>query len=332
MQIVLDSYGAFLGVANGMFSISIRGGQTHTVAVRKVKSILVQKGASMSANAVILALENDVQLVFTDGIGRPVGQLWNSRFGSIGTIRKHQALFCQHPKGAHWAVGQVQRKIRYQLAFLQQLAHTLPEIRPAAERAYKVGERIGERLKALPLDPLLDAMQIAPSLRGWEGTVARQYFRVLSQALSPGYRFGERSRQPAKDWFNCVLNYLYGMLYTQIERALITAGVDPQLGVLHADQYNKPVMVYDFIEPYRIWAERIAFYLFQGHRLYESCFQPQGKKGIWLGREGKGIVIDAYHAYMQEAEVIDTKSYSRNGHLTRAAQQLAQQLLYFHPT
>lgn len=332
MQIILDSYGSFLGVTDGMFSVSIKGGSSHSIAVRKVKSILVQKGASLSANAIQLALENNVQIVFTDNIGRPIGQVWNSRFGSIGTIRKQQAYFTQHTQGGHWAIQQVLLKINYQIAFIEQLAHLETSLENTSQRAIKTAKQIVQKVEPLLLDPLLKNDKIAPSLRGWEGSVARQYFKVLSLALSPGYRFKERSRQPAKDWFNCVLNYLYGMLYGQVELALIGAGVDPQLGVLHADQYNKPVLVYDFIEAFRIWAERVTFQLFQGHMFYQNCFELKDKKGIWLAREGKQIAIDAFHKYMKENEIRGNKSFSRNAHINKSAQKLAQEILHFNPS
>src|SRR5262249_5380163 len=37
------------------------------------------------------------------------------------------------------------------------------------------------------------------------------------------YRFDGRSRQPAKDGFNAVLNYSYGVLYSLVERACVCA-------------------------------------------------------------------------------------------------------------
>jgi len=35
---------------------------------------------------------------------------------------------------------------------------------------------------------------------------------------------------PAKDEFNAMLNYGYGMLYGMIERSVVVAGLDPYIG------------------------------------------------------------------------------------------------------
>jgi len=46
-------------------------------------------------------------------------------------------------------------------------------------------------------------------------------------------------------------NYGYGILYSQVERALVLAGLDPYAGFIHADRPGKPSMTLDFIEEFR---------------------------------------------------------------------------------
>lgn len=77
----------------------------------------------------------------------------------------------------------------------------------------------------------------------------------------PCLRFKERSQHPARDMVNALLNYGYGILYGSIQVELIKAGIDPYIGVLHRDNYNKPVLVYDIIELYRTWIDEVVFSL-----------------------------------------------------------------------
>ncbi|MCB9349590.1 MAG: CRISPR-associated endonuclease Cas1 [Lewinellaceae bacterium] len=53
--------------------------------------------------------------------------------------------------------------------------------------------------------------------------------------------------------------------------------------MLHADEYNRPTLVFDMIEPYRHWAEWIASQAV--HRKYAArrCFRGQRAEGYWLG-------------------------------------------------
>ncbi len=50
---------------------------------------------------------------------------------------------------------------------------------------------------------------------------------------------------------NAALNYGYGILYGQVERALVLAGLDPYGGFIHADRPGKPSLVFDLIEEFR---------------------------------------------------------------------------------
>ena len=61
---------------------------------------------------------------------------------------------------------------------------------------------------------------------GVEGNGGRVYFSTLSEALPERYQFNGRSRNPAKDFFNCLLNYGYGVLYSLVEHGCILAGLD----------------------------------------------------------------------------------------------------------
>jgi CRISPR-associated protein Cas1 len=42
-----------------------------------------------------------------------------------------------------------------------------------------------------------------------------------------------------------MLNYSYGVLYSLVEKACILAGLDPFVGFLHTDNYNKKSLVFD---------------------------------------------------------------------------------------
>ena len=84
------------------------------------------------------------------------------------------------------------------------------------------------------------------SIMGIEGSGGRIYFEAISFILPDRYKFEGRSRNPAKDEFNALLNYGYGILYSKVEKACIIAGLDPYVGIIHTDHYNKKSLVFDF--------------------------------------------------------------------------------------
>jgi len=144
--------------------------------------------------------------------------------------------------------------------------------------------------------------QIAESFRGWEGSAGRHYFEALSACMPEAFAFKGRSFRPAQDEFNAMLNYAYGILYSRIERALMLAGLDPFVGFMHRDDYNTKSLVFDFIEPYRIYADRFVFRLFTGKKINKNYF-TQFTSGFSLNEEGKAFFVAPYLEYLDSEKI-----------------------------
>lgn len=79
------------------------------------------------------------------------------------------------------------------------------------------------------------------------------------------------------------------------------AGLDPCMGILHADQYNRPTLSYDFIELWRHWAEDTAIRLCLEDQLPENAFYiPGEREGVWLDKAGKAVVINTFLKFLDE--------------------------------
>jgi CRISPR-associated protein Cas1 len=325
MQVYLDSYGAFLGVRDGMFYLKPRQGEGQRLALRQVDAIFLSRGCSVSVAALELAVRHGIPVLLTDGIGRPLGQVWSGQYGSISTIRKHQALFSLSMAGLRFVAGLLRQRALNQLAVLEALRrqHEPPE--PGAwARAEGIIARMAERHSLA--GEIAEREALKQSLRGWEGTATRHYFQCLAAILPEPYRFAGRSKRPAYDPFNALLNYLYGMLYPMVELALMKAGLDPYTGILHADEYNKPTLVYDMIEPYRHWAEATAMRLCLDGSLPPDAFEESEREGFWLARPGKQAVISTFLAFMDEMQDYQGKPRRRTTHITLDALRLAGRL------
>src|SRR5262249_7906698 len=123
-----------------------------------------------------------------------------------------------------------------------------------------------------------------------EGSAGRAYFACLARLVPERYRFDGRSRHPAKDGFNALLNYAYGVLYSLVERACSCARLARFVGFLHTDNYGKQSLVYDLIEPFRILADRTVVLLFTGRRAQEAYFEAV-PGGVALSKEGRAFLV-----------------------------------------
>jgi hypothetical protein len=71
--------------------------------------------------------------------------------------------------------------------------------------------------------------------------------------MSPLTSASRKAANPA----NALLNYLYALLEVECRVAALTLGLDPGLGILHADQEGRDSLALDLIEPVRPVADRL---------------------------------------------------------------------------
>jgi CRISPR-associated protein Cas1 len=328
MQLFLDSYGAFLGTRDGMFHLRLRNAADRLLPVRDVTIVMLAQGVSISANAMRLAIENSIPIILLDRLEHPIGQVWSGQFGSIATIRKHQALWSTDVQGINWVRSVLMRKIKSQLKVLTDAGKlTILDLSRETDLMQQMYQRFADwRYEGEKLDT------ISGTFRGWEGTASRYYLRAIAQLLPSAFYFQRRSKRPAFDPFNALLNYLYGFLYAQVELSLMKAGLDPYTGVLHADEYKRPTLVFDTIELYRCWAEAVALELCLSGKLTTVDFKlVSPSKGYYLQYSGKPAVVNAMLQYLDEKTIVAGRNRSRRLKIDLDAQQLAQFLKDFVP-
>jgi CRISP-associated protein Cas1 len=325
MQLVISHKGAKLSVKDGSYRIRWQE-EEQLLPPDKVSSIMLHPTTTLTHEVIRLAVAQQAEVLFVDGTGFPFARLWSPRFGSISTIRKNQVYFSHAPAAVSWVKGELATKLENQTALLSLLQPEQPELLPEIRAAVDKIEGFRQRILALTGERI---DEVAPTLRGLEGSSGRVYFQALSQCLPEVYRFEKRSRQPAEDMFNALLNYAYGMLYGLVEGALIKAGIDPYLGIFHRDDYNRPVLAFDFIERYRVWAEYVVVHLCLDRAIFVEYFELKENGGYWLSREGKRLLVHSMNDYLHELVEMRQLSRSRLVHLELHAQAFAQELKQF---
>lgn len=299
--------------------------QENSFALDTVREISISKSTVITSDAILVAAENGIEILFVLRNGTPKARVWNQKFGSIATVRKNQIHFSTSLEGVVWIGKIVSRKLQNQVTLLSMFSES-GEDRNSQKAIEKIEAASGRILELTTSGEPLD--NIAATLRGIEGKAGVYYFRALSDMLPPQYAFDKRSRRPAEDMFNALLNYAYGILYGKTETALLKAGIDPAIGVMHRDEYNRPVFTYDFIEPYRIWAEVVVSNLCIQEVIYNDFFEKKNG-GLWLNEYGKKILISSIYDYLNEVIAFNKVSRSRIEHLNIEARELATTLRKF---
>ena len=161
-----------------------------------------------------------------------------------------------------------------------------------AKNLARLADDLAASLRALPAAASLDA------LRGLEGEAARQYFSGLSLLVRPDQReafaMDGRTRRPPRDRFNAVLSFLYAMWMNDCRSALEAAGLDPQVGFLHALRPGRAALALDLMEEFRPWADRLALTLINRGQLAANYFVLREGGGVSLQPDARKTVVVSY--------------------------------------
>lgn len=321
MQLVINTPGTFVTQKDECFRLKQQE-KVFDISPLKVESILISNQAMISSQAVILALEHNIDIVFLDKYGDPIGRIWFSKMGSTALVRRRQIDAMDGPLGLQLIQDMVSQKLENQANFLKKLMYSRPEKKDFFPEFIRAVEEAAEGLTVEGAN----LNEIRNRIMGLEGTAARNYFKCLSGLLPEKYRFKERSRRPAKDAFNAALNYCYGVLYSHVEKACILAGLDPYVGFLHTDNYNKKSLVFDLIEPFRIFAEQTTVYLFTGRQMKDDHFDVV-EDAVSLNQVGKPVIMEALNKHLDETVRYRRKNVKRRHIIRHEPHRLANLLL-----
>lgn len=269
-----------------MFLVECEGKKSPLISPQKVKSIIISNSIALSSDVIMLAVKNNIDIVMLDEYGDPYGRFWHSKFGSTAYIRRRQIDVMESSEGLILAKHWIMNKISKSAVHLQELAYKRKTKSEVIEKTIgKLNQNIEKlnQIKGKVEEKRFSIMAI-------EGDSARKYFEMISFLIPEPYKFKGRSSRPAKDEYNCMLNYAYGVLYGKVEKACVIAGLDPYVGILHTDNYNKKSLVFDLIESYRHIALKIVFKLFSTKKINKKQFD-EIHKGLTLNTEGKRLLL-----------------------------------------
>ena len=320
MELILNTYGVSLNRDNEAFIVTKKD-ERQRIPVDCVNSIQIARGTSVSSDAILLAVENEIELTFVGRDGMPLGRVWSPRYGSISTIRKGQLNFSFSHDALEWIKQVIRQKMENQQALLLMMKCEDNELSNLRNKAISRIEDYRNKVSNLEGEIVAD---VAPQLRGWEGVASRIYFEALNYFIPEKYRFGSRSQHPALDVVNALLNYGYGVLYGRIEGALIKAGIDPYIGILHRDDYNRPVLVYDVIELYRVWVDYVVYGIIAQDVISDEYYSVHDDGSCWLENLGRRVLVQSINDYMEEVVTVGNNSRSRMQQLNLYCQGLAQ--------
>ncbi len=251
--IVIDEFGAFIGKKSERLQVSKKGEILAEVPLCELEQVLIASGGvSVSSDVIYECGTRGIPVTFLTFAGEPYATVISSDLTGTVATRREQLLAYKDERGAALAKAFALGKLANQANLLRYLGkyrraaqpEAYRELRQAAEEIREVATQL-DRLVGTTLD------ELRPQILGIEGLAARFYWRALRCVVPADLGWPGRQHHGATDVVNCLLNYGYGILYGQVERAIVLAGLDPYGGYLHVDRPGKPSLTLDLIEEFR---------------------------------------------------------------------------------
>ncbi len=252
-HLVVEEYGSFIGKKSERLSVTCQGEKRVEAPLLHLETVLVGgRGVSVSSDAVAACVEAGIPIHFLDAHGHPVGSLYSASLTATIQTRRAQLAARDGDKGLHFARAIAAAKIRNQANLLKYMSKYRKERQPELfEEVRLLADEVLDHLAELERWQGASVDECRGQLLSSEGRAAQKYWAGIGKLLLAEVAWPGRRTQGASDPFNAALNYGYGILYSQVERALVLAGLDPYAGFLHVDRPGKASLVYDLVEEFR---------------------------------------------------------------------------------
>ncbi|MEM4310778.1 MAG: CRISPR-associated endonuclease Cas1 [Nitrososphaerales archaeon] len=206
----------------------------------------------ITSPALRLIIKNSINMVISNHKGTPLAMLLPSKLSGTVKSRREQYLALKDERGLMLAKSFVTGKIHNQATLLKTLAKS--RIRSNEEIGRNIlnqGYRIESNLvKVNQVNGELNNART--ELMNIEAEAAKLYWDAVKLIIPPEFNFTMRVKPSAKDPLNCILNFSYkALLFPEVWRAIIYAGLDPYAGFLHSDRSGRAGLVLDLMEEFR---------------------------------------------------------------------------------
>jgi CRISPR-associated protein Cas1 len=226
------------------------------------------------------------------------------------------AAFSDH-RGVEISKLFVGAKLRAQANLIKYWAKNRRGQQETAIRLKQAAEKVEERIEELESIQGANIDEVRLLLMSCEGRAASVYWETVKFILPESLDFPGRDHRGAQDPVNAVLNYGYGILKSEVSKAILLAGLEECAGFLHADRSGRPSFVLDFMEEFRqpIVDRTLIALLTKG-------FQPVITEGE-LHLETRRVIVQAIRERLESTDRYEGKRCQLRTILQRQAHHLA---------
>jgi CRISP-associated protein Cas1 len=288
---------SYLRLDNDTLRVEVEREAKLRVPLHHLQAVVCFGHVGLSAPLMHRLAEAAITLVLLDDNGRFRARLEGAVSGNVLLRRAQHERAMDATFTLNTARACVAGKIKNARQVLMRGAREAKSEADAAQLT-RGADDLAASLRALPTASNLDV------LRGLEGEAARQYFAcqplLVKVDLREHFTMDGRSRRPPRDRFNALLSFLYALWMNDCRSALEAAGLDPQVGFLHALRPGRAALALDLMEEFRPLADRLALSLVNRAQLDADDFDVREGGGVALQGDARKTVLVAFQERKQD--------------------------------
>ncbi len=294
----VTTQGAYLAKEGENVTVRIENEVRLRVPVHTLDGVVCFGNVGMSPFLMGHCSERGLSVSFLTENGRFLARVCGAASGNV-LLRREQYRRADNPEATRdLAAAFVTGKLINTRTLLQRM---LRDHRDKLDGAALDGvvNHLAENIHALALPP-----ESVDSVRGLEGDAANCYFGVFDHLLlhrPEAFAFSGRNRRPPLDRINCLLSFLYTVLYHDVRSALESTGLDPSVGFLHRDRPGRHGLALDLMEEFRpVLVDRLVLNLVNLGQVAQKQFDILESGAVVMKDDLRKAVLVAYQTRKQE--------------------------------
>ncbi|MDO4790565.1 MAG: CRISPR-associated endonuclease Cas1 [Porphyromonas sp.] len=248
-ELVISEPGAFIGVSRNNIVVRKFGRVIDKHPLSCIEQIsIICKGVSFSSNVTSFCHKKNIRIVYYNAIGEAYVSV-NSVNSILPSIMKAQMELDEN-KIRSFIIDLVRNKIKNQTKLLKYYHKYFRKNKNLSAPFYQSIDKLEDLQKTtISGSTISEFRQSAMLLEAQAAKLYWSSFALLIQRA--GYSFEGRVQQGASDLVNQMLNYGYAILQSYVMRTIDLWQLNPNIGILHTPQDNKPALCFDLMEQYR---------------------------------------------------------------------------------
>lgn len=279
----VNENGANISVKENYITVTYSDGMIRKIPIETLESIQIFGQAHMTTPCTVQCLKRGITVVYYSKGGAYFGRLEST--GHINVERQRmQCKLYQTDFAFGLARKIINAKIHNQLVVLKRYERNAETNLDEECKMIRIFEK--KAMESVTIEQLM----------GHEGSAAKHYFKGLSKVIDDEFAFEGRNRRPPRDPFNSLLSLGYSILMNEIYGKIVTRGLNPYFGFMHADRERHPTLASDLMEEWRaVIVDSLVMSMINGHEIQLSHFEEGiDMPGIYLTGEGMKLFIKKY--------------------------------------